>query len=174
MRRISSLLAVLAAIAVGMGPSLTSNASSPYDRFVTGSYSFRFSGQDLANFPFGLNSQIAAVGVFTANGLGSITAGSLMLNDGGKLCTYTLTGGNYYVLADGEGMLTLAPTGSTGTCLLVEPFEFYIAVGEIVSGVGQIVELASSTFTTLSGSTSKVPVSGVAHFQAPAPVSSGP
>jgi hypothetical protein len=51
---------------------------------LNGGYSFRFYGQDFAHFPSGINNQIAGVGVFTADGNGNITDGSLAYNDGGQ------------------------------------------------------------------------------------------
>jgi len=171
MRTVLLLVAVSAAVAVGFWPLPTCAADALSDASIKGTYSFRFYGQDFNTFPSGVNNQIAATGVFTANGAGAITGGSLSYNDGGELCIYKLNGGTYSVSSDGEGSLNLASTISpTGTCPLLVPFEFYIAVGDIVGGVAHIVELGSNYFTGSTGtSTPHVPVSGVADFQTPLP-----
>lgn len=158
------LLVTVSAIAFGFSPPQTWAAGGLSAASVKGTYSFRFYGQDFYTFPSGVNNQLAAVGVFTANGAGAITAGSLRYNDGGELCIYTGLRGTYSVTAGGEGSLNLTSSATpTGTCPLLQPFEFYISLGDIVGGVANVIQLASNSFTPAS--TSQVPVSGVADYQ---------
>lgn len=168
MRTILLLAAASTAIAVGFGSLQARAAGGLSVHSLSGAYSFRFYGQDFYTFPTGTNNQIAAVGVFTADGAGGITAGSLSYDDGGELCIYTLNAGTYTVSSDGEGSLNLGSmTAPIGPCPLHVPFEFYIAVTNLApTGIAQIVELGTSTFTGSTGtSTSDVPVSGAAYKQ---------
>jgi len=181
MRAILSLLAVSMAMAIGFGP-LQARAANPFSLSVanvSGSYSFRFSGQDLI---FNLSRdahQIAAVGVFAADGRGKIIGGSLRYNDGGNICGFRLTGGIYTVSADGEGVLSLQgikDLNEAGECHFAGLLEFHIALGNVVNGIAQTLELASRFFwafeTQFGGGVaaipdSRFPASGVAHFQRP-------
>jgi len=177
MRAILSLLAVSMAIAIGFGPlqARAANLIALSEANVSGRYSFRFSGQDLI---FGNAHQIAGVGVFVANGRGLISGGSLTYNDGGNVCVFRLPeeGGYYRVFADGEGYLTLRygkPSNEAGECQFAGIFQFHIALGNVVNGIAQTLELASFRFFWTPDpehdphADSRIPASGVAHFQAP-------
>src|SRR5215471_3114320 len=147
MRAILSLLAVSMAIAIGFVPlqARAANRFSLSVANVSGSYSFRFSGQELIP---GIAHQIAGVGVFVADGRGKIIGGSLTYNDGGNACGFRLTEGFYQVSADGEGSLSLkgSKENEAVLCHFAGGFEFYIALGNVVNGIAQTLELASSLF----------------------------
>ena len=132
---------------------------------VSGSYAFRFSGTDYAV----TGKQIVATGVFTANGSGGITAGSISYNDGGNLCTSTTlvsTASSYTVVADGEGTLNLQFTTFSGSCPLTPFYHFAIAIANPKSAIEQHIELSSTTFgINAGGETTAVPVAGVAEHQ---------
>jgi hypothetical protein len=103
----------------------TANAQSLSDASLKGTYGFRFYGRDFVNFPAGVNNEVAAVGVFTANGTGVITGGSVEYNDGGNICRLPVTSGGYTVSADGLGSLTLiTPVTVICTTTISHPTDF--------------------------------------------------
>ena len=179
MRAILSLLVVSMAIAIGFGPlqARAANLFALSEANVSGSYSFRFSGQDLIFNSSGNANQIAGVGVFVADGRGKIIGGSLTYNDGGNVCVFRLTeAGGYRVSAGGEGSLTLQGGkgfNEVGECHFAGTIQFHIALGNVVNGIAQTLELASLRFFTAETQEhdplpeSRIPASGVAHFQAP-------
>jgi hypothetical protein len=154
-----------AALAAGFLPLPRAKGGDLSNASLSGRYTFRFYGRDFANSPSGVNNEIAAVGVFVADGKGSITGGSLSYNDGGQLCTDLIVAGAYHILDDGEGRLDLNSSPQTAMCPLSGDFEFDIVLGGIDprSGIADLAQIASNFFTLASGaSTSDVPASGVA------------
>ena len=154
-----------AALAAALPASQTAKAASLSDASLSGTYSLRFYGRDFANFPKGVNNEIAGIGLFEADGKGGITGGALSYNDGGQVCTNIIASGTYEVLGDGEGTLSLKASPQTATCPLTDAFGFNIVLGKIDArtGIAAGMELSSSFFTLASGvSTFEVPVSGIA------------
>jgi hypothetical protein len=101
---------ILSALAIMAGCSSSSNTATPppSGKFsisnVNGSYAFSTIGTDSAGAPFSL------AGSLQANGNGSITGGTMDLNDASStapLSAVAITGGSYTVTADGRGRATL-------------------------------------------------------------------
>jgi hypothetical protein len=132
---------------------------------VKGSYAFRFSGTDYQT----TGKQIVATGVFTTDGKGGISAGSISYNDGGALCSSTTlipTGSSYTIVTDGEGTLNLQFSAFTGMCPLQPTFDFAIAIAAPKSTIEQHIEMSSTTFSVSQDQTTPdVPVAGVAEHQ---------
>jgi hypothetical protein len=97
-------------VACGNSNGLATGTAPPSGAFsasnLNGTYIFSVSGLDQGGFPY------SAVGTFTANGSGSITAGSIDMNDTGfttPLFDAAISGNSTYrVGADGRGTATLA------------------------------------------------------------------
>ena len=101
---------ILSALAMLAGCSSSSNTATPppSGKFsisnLNGSYAFSAIGTDTASAPFSL------AGSLQANGSGSITGGTVDLNDASStapLAAIAITGGSYTVTADGRGRATL-------------------------------------------------------------------
>ncbi len=154
-----------AALGAAFVRSETTKAADFSNASLSGRYTFRFYGQDFANFRSGLNNRIAALGVFVADGKGSITGGSLSYNDGGELCTNVVVGGRYSILSHGEGRLSLTTSPQTANCPLTKSFEFNVVLGKVyrATGIAYLAQMGGRVFTLASGrSSSDVAVSGVA------------
>jgi hypothetical protein len=101
---------ILSALAILAGCSSSSNTATPppTGKFsasnLNGSYAFSAIGTSAAGAPFSL------AGSLQANGNGSITGGTVDLNDASStapLSAIAITGGSYTVTADGRGRATL-------------------------------------------------------------------
>lgn len=157
---------------------------------LQGGYSFRLFGTNLdafvtapvqAEHAIPVFSGVAATGVFTADGLGNITGGSISWHLGMNLCGGPLAPSVYHVELDGEGDLTLLfpnvqPTfgtqGSSGSqCFLLTGLTLTIALGDLENGKAETLELANMVSNqTLSNGTSAIfgtVLSGAARLQRP-------
>ena len=86
---------------------------------VRGTYAFTFDGS-LIRTATGQAIPIAAVGVFTLDGLGKITKGVRYLNVGGQVIRETATG-TYSINADGTGTATFVVIPVDGEPPVVPP-----------------------------------------------------
>ena len=148
-----------AAVAFGLFP-VAANALS--DTNLLGTYGFDFSGTDNAV----TGKEIVASGVFVPDGLGNILRrSSITYNDGGSICSGTLTKGSYKVDVHGTGTMSMTFQLS-GVCPLGPTFKFAFAVGYPAdTGIERIVHLSSTTFTVSGTETTAVAVAGRAdHF----------
>jgi hypothetical protein len=114
-----SALAVLAAC--GNGSGITNGQAPPTGAFsksnLNGTYVFSISGTDETS-----GGPYAALGVFTANGTGGISGGTVDLNDPSQSATpianAAISGGSYTVGADGRGQATLNASSVGGSLQL--------------------------------------------------------
>lgn len=107
---------------------------------LNGSYGFRFSATIVprsdAVVTVPASAPFAGSGVFTAEGNGTITAGSITYNYNGIVCSTTvtpgaqLTGSVYTVEPDGETAILLVLPTDSGTCGITSLF-FAAALDEI-------------------------------------------
>jgi hypothetical protein len=137
----------------------------PSKSALTGNYGFRFAGQ----VPGAGGGPIVASGVFTADGQGNITDGSITFLLAGNSCTASIVKGNqflgsrYTIDADGEASLQLAFNDCP-----VDQFVFSAALDALdVIGVAHHVELAGMQVTGNfpSGNPVALVVTGEANFQ---------
>lgn len=120
-----SALAVLAACG-NNGSGITTGTPPPTGAFsksnLNGTYVFSISGTDnIVGAPY------AALGVFTANGSGSISGGAIDMNDASfpsnmiaPVANAAITGGSYTVGADGRGQATLSVTTPLGSSIVLD------------------------------------------------------
>lgn len=120
-----SALAVLAACG-NNGSGVTTGTPPPTGAFsksnLNGTYVFSISGFDnIAGAPY------AALGVFTANGSGSISGGAIDMNDAAfpsntiaPVANAAISGGSYTVGADGRGQATLSVTTPLGNSIVLD------------------------------------------------------
>lgn len=108
---------------------ITAVCSNPDDTKLKGQYAFEFSGFDGDGFE-------AAVGSFTADGNGNITAGTEDFSDPLGIGTNRAFTGTYWACSDNRGSMTIGSGGFSRT--------FPFALGFFASGVagrGRFIEL---------------------------------
>ncbi len=117
---------------------------------ITGAYSFRFAGASLGN----ATGTLLSAGAVTADGVGSLSAGLLDVNDtGSALTNLPLTGSFVAPDSHGRGTLTLTSTAGSPT------YVYYIVDGTrlklmetdaTATGIAEMVQQATGPFTTAS------------------------
>jgi len=124
-------------------PSVSAAAFS--NASLSGGYSFADSGETLGP----ASIKFAEVGVITFDGAGSLK-GSVAMNDGGTICTATVTG-TYSINADGSGSATLTQTPDAASvahgCTTIT---FQVALA-LSGGGAQVQFVETSSTETASG-----------------------
>ncbi len=100
----------LAFFGLTAAPGLASAAKGFNNRTISGNYSLRLAGWDMAT----PNTPVSIIGNFLASR--GVLTGGVSINDGGVNCTTSLTNGSSYsVNRDGTGTMTLILDGNA-TC----------------------------------------------------------
>lgn len=178
--RSALLLCGVAALLLFPAESRALSASS-----LNGSYGFRFSATIVPRSDAVVtvpgSAPFAGSGVFTADGNGTITAGSITYNYNGIVCSTTITPGSqltgsvYTVEPDGEVAVLLVMPTDSGTCGITSLF-FAASLDQIgTGGVALDVQLANTAVvairlgTTAFSAPTDVAVvgAGEARFQEP-------
>jgi hypothetical protein len=111
------LLVGVAVVALGVaGSGLSAHAGGAFsNKSFKGSYALVMSGSDVSQ-----NSicsappcPVALTGQLTSNGKGTITGGSVNLNDNGVTCSGDFTNGLYSIVRDGTGISQISATTNT-------------------------------------------------------------
>jgi hypothetical protein len=155
---------------------------------LDGTYGFRFAATIVprsdAVATVSAPAPFAASGVFTADGTGTITAGSITYNYNGIVCSTTITAGSrltgsvYTVEPDGETAILLVLPTDSGTCGVTSLF-LSAALDDIGPGrVARHVQLANTAVvairlgTTAFSAPTDIAVvgAGEARFQEPTAV----
>jgi hypothetical protein len=155
--------------ATGSGIMVQQNSNAFSTASIKGPYAFNLSGIDSGGVG------VVAAGMFTADGAGNISSGTLDLNDGGVVSSITITSGTYSVASNGRGTLTLsAASGSLDFVFYVvdathlklmesDPPPAYILVGDAFSQPTSAItnaNLSGSYAFTLGGGASSPYVAG--------------
>lgn len=105
---------------------------------ISGAYAFTTEGVDPADPP---TTKISLGGVFSADGAGNISNGTLDVNDGGTVTSQTFPRGQIFAGPDGNGYgrLSMVPTGPS----ITRTFAFYMVSPKVL----RLVEDDGADFT---------------------------